>query len=1595
MKFAEYLNGQDLSGKDEKELGEIKRVYFNTNVLPVLQKRGENPAIVAPEFSRDADVIIAKHKKAFSTGAKSIPEYEAKLRSNITQSIGDNLPVIGPAIKIVDDVLNKRVPNIETALSILDPFSPVTKPVANMVSQSIEALGKKVFPKEPEANFPLSRRGKTSHLPKEPFSLDGMTKEQIDDYNQAKSRIRGYESEGLLGLGKEILEGIGGGYNESILGIATGRKPYVPASKTQEIASAVTAGAVDLPAYGVATALTKNPVTGFAIPDVIRQIATEFQRSPEKWNEMDALEKANYVASAFNRTKEAGIKGGTMGAVFGGTGAVVNKQVGRVLGKEFVLKNPMATKAITTAFDVPAQAGVMTAISGDWTASGYLNNAIVAAGLNAIGSGQHLVAKGAKKGVSAVTEKVNEKRKVRFFGEIAGDIMKNDTMLESMKSKVESGEKSPQEAIIDTIREDRHIKYADKIIDHVSDYTGLNKNAIIENMNSADGLKFIEKTYRESRILNEPGLTDSLGDKYKTSPELMKKMIELQGLSDYKKKVGADKFPKAMEDQALKLREEAGKEFYKLNGMDPASSGYAQFIPEMNADFRGFISRVKPIIGKVKVPDIVNSLYRSPYENMFVEREVKQKTNSNVADYLAEIAKFSPDKAEEFNNAAKEIRGMDGKVSEIPIEKMSETLVSIGITPEASNVVSDVIKNGKSKVLADAQLSGQYKGEYEELKYLTPKEMDALTPEERVSFLQKAYYTPDGRRRPDVNPEKVSSMLKDYVFEKEIMSKENVRPEDIEAIFSNTKDKVMMSPQEIEGLIATFQAYANNPQKQNIAALTAKMWEKKAWERTADMLTWFDKKIGGDSAKKILHLDKLKTMTHENLGADLTGRFQKLFKSQPDRVVELADRMAGLEPEMFAKRSAKLIERLKVSPEEIETARKLAFGDNGSDSLRNISKDIIEFAKKLEITALKDGKEVPIKEVEQEYYSPDLADRKYYEPGTKENAQYLNWLYQEGLLSGRYDLAKNSEAEIRKVVRRDFEQYRATLGKHRHGTLEYAKELPKLPDEFLRGAKERWLETIDGTTNRFAEVLHWGAKYEKLDKAFNDFIIDAATKLDAKSAAMMVQSTQDFLRVITNKRDVDMVAGNIVKAAGTYLVMAKLPLVAISQLSQFPEAMKVGSAKSFFRGIKAMATSEKLRFQDPDMAEWWTTEELRERSGSASQYIMNLGIRKTFMANRITDKYLRWNQMYRLDAASRAIANASGWFFADELAHQMNRILAKHKVSGPAGELSPEAQLDLLTKKGGGIFERIAGSKDNTYLVRKMRQMGIEPMEVLMRGRNEQGKYWLNKEQQINASRIMETETNYRNFARDLPQYAKKSPLMQMIYLFKSYGFNKWQNIKTNVLGEAKRGNLFPLFYMGIVDFGLVAPVINTIASLIRGRDPALLKLAKGEDDYGRDYNVLDYAFDMMAGAGILGKWETPVSAFKYKRMPTLTPGDDDAAGFFKAVFKTYEAGGSTGPMIEYLASLVPVRGRSTLVRYIQEQNAIRRGKQRWLDKGYDESGAKAMYELRQQQYKFKEEIDRLKGIDKTKRSYISDTEFNKTVRQYVKDQLHDLGIYD
>jgi hypothetical protein len=1586
MKFEEYISGQDLSGKTDEELSVIKRNFFVKELIPAIRSSGGDPSAILPGYVNQANSVIAKHKKVFATGSKSIAEYNSKLQSNLIQSLGDNIPVIGPAVKIIDDVVNKRTPSLESALSVLDPMTPVTKPMASMIANSIGGLVSK-FSTGMEDAFRVKKTG----LPKV-NSLEGMTQDQIRKYNQDKSRIREYDQQGLLGLGKEIGEGLLGGAKNTIVGVASGADTYVPASLAQERASAISTGFLDLPAYGIATAATKSPVAGFAIPDAIRQVAVEFQKNPEKWNEMDALEKANYIASAFNRTKDAAVKGGAMGASFSGTGAVVEKQVGRAIGES--ISKPVVKTLIAKPIDTTVQAGVMTALSGDWSASGYLNNFIVAAGLNALGAGKELAVKGAKSGITAVKEKVVESKKSRDFLEISDNILHNDEWLQSENQKIKSGEKTPTQSTFDALKEDRHIRFADKLIDHVSQYTGLDGNVVSEAIKTPEGMSDLAKIYRENRILNEPGLTENIRDKYKTSPELMKKMIELQNISDYKKKVG-DKFPKSMEDQYMKIREEAGKEFYRLNEVDPGNTGYAQFIPEMNSDFRGFKNRIDPIIKNVKPPDVANSLYRSPYENMFVEREVKQKTNSNIADYLSDIARFSPDKAEAYNAAAKEIRGMDGEIKNIDIEKMVDTLTPLGITPDVAKVVSDIVRDGKSKALADAQMKGQYRESYEELKYLTPKEIDKLSPDEMASFLQKAYYSADGRRRADIDPERVSSMLKDYVFEKEIMSKDNMRPEDLEKIFSSEKDKVMMDSKAIEGVIKTLQIFADNPKKLNPTVFIAKAFKKKAWDRTIDLLTWFDKKIGGNSAKNIIHMDMLQTQAHENLSADLTGRFEKLFGNQPKRVLDLADRMAGLEPELFAKRSAKIIKDLKVSPDEIETARILALGKDGSDSLRKISKDMIGLAKKLDMTALKDGKEVPISEVEQEYYSPDLAHEKFYEPGTKENAQYLNWLYQEGLLSGKYDQSKRSEAEIRRLVRKDFEQYKANLGKHRHGTLEYSKELPKFPEEFLRDTRSRWLETIDGSTNRFAEIMHWGAKYEKLDKAFNDFIVDAATHLDAKSAAIMVQSTQDFIRTITNKRDIDAIASNLTKAAGTYLVLAKLPLVAISQFSQFPEAMKAGSLKSFLRGIKAMTTDKQIKFQDPNIDERWTMKELRERSGSASQYIMNLGIRKTFMSNRITDKYLRWNQMYRLDAASRAVANASGWFFAEELSHQMNNILAKHKVMGSAGEMSPEAQLKLLEQKGGGIFERVLGAKENTYLVRKMRQMGIEPAEVISRGRNAEGKYTLNQEQQINAARIMETETNYRNFARDLPSYAKKSPLMSMIYLFKSYGFNKWQNIKTNVIGEAKRGNLFPLFYMAVVDFGIVAPVINTIASLIRRKDPALVKLARGVDDYGRDYNVLDYAFDMMAGAGIMGKWETPVSAFKYKRFPTLTPGSDDAEGLFKAMVKTYEAGGTTDATLEYLASLVPIWGRSVLVKQIQDENAIKRGKKRWLDKGYDEEGASAMYQIRQQKYGIKKMIDEAKGIDKTKRGAISNTDFNKTVKEYLKNQLHDLGIYD
>lgn len=537
----------------------------------------------------------------------------------------------------------------------------------------------------------------------------------------------------------------------------------------------------------------------------------------------------------------------------------------------------------------------------------------------------------------------------------------------------------------------------------------------------------------------------------------------------------------------------------------------------------------------------------------------------------------------------------------------------------------------------------------------------------------------------------------------------------------------------------------------------------------------------------------------------------------------------------------------KVSPNEIS-----AIKEHGK-KIREIYDTISDWAVNTGVSDYKHRENYFPVVIKERYLKTEAGKKEFFNAIMNHEGTVIEAL-KEKYGDNKFDLKKYTIEQRKEAVRDLIYKY---SGEHerRYGHF-MERKLRYIPEKFLEtdtlGVST---EYINRATKRLVEIEHYGLRDENINRAMRGLVREIAENQNysKEQASAIVQRAQRFSKLMTYKKseakDVSALVSNIMALQ----VMKKMPLSFISQYGQRFSAIVRGNVTSYLKAMKWRFSdkleSGKVKIFDGEKYVPFTSMDLFYMSGSAHAHITNDYVNRltsegnTFLVSGAR-KLLEITPFQKIDSYNRYVASTTGYFYAQDLMADINKVLK----SDVAKKMSPEQQIKLVEKSLKGRFAQ-----------RRLAQADLDVRSIISKGRNPEGKYYLNKKEITTSMRKFEIDTNYRNDFASLPEIFQ-SDYGKLITQFQSYNYHRTKELRDFVLKEAMNKNFKPILNLAALTF-TVGGGISLLRSIVALRD------------LPEDFQ--SYAWDCISTLGSIG-WMNNLMSYQAYGTPPLGPTVDD-----------------------------------------------------------------------------------------------------------------------
>lgn len=462
-------------------------------------------------------------------------------------------------------------------------------------------------------------------------------------------------------------------------------------------------------------------------------------------------------------------------------------------------------------------------------------------------------------------------------------------------------------------------------------------------------------------------------------------------------------------------------------------------------------------------------------------------------------------------------------------------------------------------------------------------------------------------------------------------------------------------------------------------------------------------------------------------------------------------------------------------------------------------------------------------------------------------------------------------------------------------------------------------EYINRTTRRIVEAQHFGVKDEVIQRLTDGAVKELATNqnISREQAISDAKFIQNFAEMMMYKKGDNKTITEVVDNIMAAQVIRKMQLSPISQyLQRFAPIVHTQNIKSYLKAtgwqIKSSKNKGMMKIYDPVKKEYYEFNALDfyNLSGSANTQILNdflsviSGDSHGFLV-RGSRKVLDWNRFKKFDADARYKAATIGVIEGMDLMSYFNKVLK----SDVAKRMSPDQQIKLIKKNRKG--ERL--------LRRFQNNLGLDIKEVLAKGVNPEGQYYLSPQEFSSGARHLEVRTNFRTTFDTLPA-SFQSNAVRLMSQFQSYNYNRTIELKRAIYDEARKGNLRPLLYC----LGTGLP-LGTAAKAMRMLITGSLITSSFEDN--KDYAY--FLLDGLSTAGAFGMANTIFMSARYGRV-MFGPTNDDLINITNAIKQTADKKEDKWtPLTRLAMKEIPIWGRTIEKKTFEKKPSLQTGSSR------------------------------------------------------------------
>jgi hypothetical protein len=139
------------------------------------------------------------------------------------------------------------------------------------------------------------------------------------------------------------------------------------------------------------------------------------------------------------------------------------------------------------------------------------------------------------------------------------------------------------------------------------------------------------------------------------------------------------------------------------------------------------------------------------------------------------------------------------------------------------------------------------------------------------------------------------------------------------------------------------------------------------------------------------------------------------------------------------------------------------------------------------------------------------------------------------------------------------------------------------------------------------------------------------------------------------------------------------------------------------------------------------------------------------------------------------------------------------------------------------LNDKLIRNPTDAHIHEQLKSIGLDAQKLLKHG--------LTQEDTLIAGRRVAEATQFMNSPLDTPLGWHKSPLMRLVFLYKSFAYNQGRFLLDQLGNSLKRGKYENLAYFTVL-FPVMGEVLGDLETLTRGRDPFKDRPREAKDRY-------------------------------------------------------------------------------------------------------------------------------------------------------------------